>query len=105
MMYLVVGDDALRFVVISTTGIQVPIEAREVAARYLDAYSMSGFEIITGDHWLQCHFIHFTGFHPDVWFVVPISIAHALDRFVEIESTAVGVNVDQFDSEIRVLCV
>ena len=105
MMYLIVGDDALRFIVILSTRIQVSIKAREVAARYLDAYSMSSLEKIARDHRLQRHFIHFAGFHPDIWFVVAIAITHPLDRFVEIECTAVGIDVDQFDSEISVLCV
>src|ERR1043165_9348381 len=105
MMYLIVGDDALRFVVIFSTRIQVPIKAREVAARHLDAYSMSSLEKIARDHRLQRHFIYFAGFHPDVWFVVAIAITHALDRFVEIKRTAVGVDVNQFDREIRVLCI
>src|SRR6185295_4539894 len=105
MMYLIVGDDAVRFVVILSTGIQVSIEAREVTARYFDAYSMSSVEKIARDHRLQRHFIHFAGFHPYVWFVVTVAITHPLDRFVEIECTAVRIDVDQFDSEIRVLCV
>src|SRR6185503_6859777 len=105
MMYLIVGDDALRFIVILSTGIQVSIKAREVAARYLDANSMSSLEKIARDHRLQRHFIDFARFHPDIGFVVSIAITHALDRFVEIERTAVGIDVDQFDSEIRILCV
>src|ERR1700752_5091273 len=105
MMYLVMGNHTLRFIVILSTGIQVSIKAREVAARHFDAYSMSSLEKIARDHRLQCHFIHSAGFHPDIWFVVAITISHPLDRFVEIEGTAIGVDVDQFDSEIRVLCV
>src|ERR1043165_202338 len=105
MMYLIVGDDTLRFVIILSTGIQVSIEAREVTARNFDANSMSGVEKIAGDHRLQRHFIHFAGFHPDIWFVVSVAITHPLNRFVEIECTAIGVDVDEFDSEIRILRV
>lgn len=50
MMYLIVGDDTFRLIVISSTGIQVSIKAREVAARYFDPNSMSGFEVIARDH-------------------------------------------------------
>ena len=88
MVHLIMGDDTFRFIVISSTGIQVSIEAREVAARYFDPNPMPSLERIAGHHRLQRHLINFAGFHPNVWFVVSITITHALDRFVEIECTA-----------------
>ena len=102
MVHLIVRDDTFRFVVISATGIKVPIKARKIAARYFDPNPMSRIEVIAGDHGLQCYFIHFAGLHPDVWFVVSIAITHALDRFVEIECTAIREDVDQFDREISI---
>src|SRR6185503_7945720 len=66
---------------------------------------MTGFKVIAGGHRLQGDFVDFARLHPRVWLIVTITITHALDRFVEIISATVRINVDQFYCEVRVLCV
>src|ERR1043165_9292466 len=102
-MYCITSDDAFCFVVIVTTRVQVAIETREVAARDLDPDAMTSFKVIAGGHRLQGDFVNFPGLHPGVWLVVTVAITHALDRFIQIVSVAVRINVDQLHCEISVL--
>ena len=46
MMHGIAGDDAFRFVVVPAAGVEVAIEAWEVAARDFDPDSMTGFQVI-----------------------------------------------------------
>src|SRR6185437_15933948 len=79
MMYLIVRDNALRFVVIVAAGIQVAIKARKIAARHFNPQRMAGGEVVAGLHRLKFYFVDLAWFHPGQRLVVSIAITHALD--------------------------
>src|SRR5829696_8609579 len=105
MVHGVTRDDTLRLVVISSTRIQVAIEAREVAARDFDANAMSGFKVIARHHRPERYLVHLSALHPHFRFVVPVAIPHALNGLIEVVSATIRIDVDQFDCEVRVLRV
>src|SRR5260370_42158041 len=49
---------ALRLVVVVAAGVQIPVEAREVAAGNFDAHAVSRLEIVARRHRLEGHFVH-----------------------------------------------
>src|SRR5262245_52005284 len=105
MMDYVMRQYAFRLVIILATSVQVTIETREVAARYLQANSMTGLEVIARCHRSQIHLEHFAELHPDVRFVVTLAIPHSLNCFIQIVGPPIGINVDQFNREVGVLRV
>jgi len=96
-------NDAFYFVVIPAAGVQVPVEAREVATRHFYSNSMADFEVVAGRHRLQGYLEHLARLHPFVRFVVTVPIPHSLNRFIQIVSTAIWVNIDQLHCEVCVL--
>src|SRR5215470_13128156 len=82
MVHGVTRDDALRLVVIVAACVQVAIEAREVAARDFDANAMAGFEVVARHHRPERYLVDLAIFHPDLWLVVTVAIAHALNGLV-----------------------
>ena len=56
-MHGVVRDDALALVVVVAAGIQVAVEAGEVAARHFDAQLVTRREVVTGGQRLQRHLV------------------------------------------------
>ena len=89
MVHLVVRHHALRFVVIVPAGVHVPVEAREIAARNLDADAMARRKVVARGHRLEADFIDLARFHPHRRFVVPVAITDALDSLVEVVGRAV----------------
>ena len=94
MMHGVTRDYAFRLVEVVSTGVQIAIEAREVAARDFDTNAMARLEVIARDHRSKRDLVNFPRLHPHFRFVIPVTIAHALDRLVEVVSAAVGIDVD-----------
>src|SRR5687767_14499478 len=103
MMHRVASDDALGLIEISTTSVEVAIEAREVTARNFDANAMPGSEVVARSQRRERYLVNLARLHPDVRPVVTVAIAHPLNRFVEVVRAAVGINVKQLNSEISVL--
>src|ERR1041385_2078019 len=103
MMHRVTSNDALRLIEVVAACIQITIETRKVTARDLDTNTMTGFEVIARHHWSERHFVDLAVFHPHFWFVVSIAITHALDRLIEVVSTTIRIDIDQFDGEVSVL--
>ncbi len=102
MVHRVLGDDALRFVIVISARVQITIEAREVAAGNFDPDPVPRGEIIAGRHRLEFHFVNLVRLHPDKRFIVPFAITHPLDGFVQIKRPSLLVDVDQFHGKIRV---
>src|SRR3990172_3014176 len=99
----IMRDEAFCFVVIPSAGVQVPIEAGEVATRHFYSNSMASLEVVAGRYRLQGYLIHLARLHPDVRFVVTVPIPHSLNRFIQIIGTAIWINIDQFHCEICIL--
>jgi hypothetical protein len=104
MMDRVVRNHAFRLIIVIAAGVQIAIEAGEVAARNLHTDAMARCEIVARHHGGHRQFVHFTVLHPDL-LVEAIAVAGAEDRFIQVVRNAVGVNVNQFCSEVRVLGV
>ena len=96
-------DDALRFVIILPSRVQVPIEAREVAACHFEANPVARLEKIAGRHRLQRYLVDLSDLHPDQGLVVAVPIPHTLDGLVQVIGPPVQIDVDQFDREVCVL--
>src|SRR2546423_14065139 len=79
MMDDVVGDDAGCFVIVSAAGVQIAIEAREVAAGNFQTNPMARFKEVARVHWLQADFVDLAAFHPRKRLVVAITIPETLD--------------------------
>src|SRR5262245_66299087 len=96
MMDGVTRDGALRFVIILPARVQVPVEAREVAARHFESNPVARLEIIASRHRLQRYLVYFSGLHPDQGLVVAVPIPHTLDSFVQVIGSAVRIDVADF---------
>ena len=57
-MHGVVRDDAFRFVEVAAAGVEIPIEAREIAARDFDAQPVTRVEIVARVQRLQRDLVH-----------------------------------------------
>src|SRR6201991_5281244 len=58
VVHRIVGDHALGLVVVVATGVEVAVEAREIAARYLHAQLVPGAEVVAGVDRLEGHLGH-----------------------------------------------
>jgi len=65
---------------------------------------MAGFKVIGRRHWREFHFIDLFFFHED-FFVVALTVADALNGFVEVVGGTVGRYVDELDGEVGVFSV
>src|SRR5687768_13172989 len=83
MMDDVVGDDALRFVIVTTAGVQVAIEPREVAARNLNPNTMSHVEVVACGHRLKSELENLARLDPGRRMIVAVSISHPLNSLVQ----------------------
>ena len=92
-------------VVVVAAGVEVSIEAREVAARHLDAQPVTRREMVARRQRLQRDLDDLAGFHPHEWLVVAIAIPHPLNRLVEIVGASVWIDIEDLHREIGVLCV
>ena len=102
MVHHIVRDDGLRFIVVVAARVQVAIKAREIAARDFDTKTMPRCEIIAGIQGLQRHLVHLPVLHHHWCFIVSLTIAHALNRFVEIVCATVRIHIDNLDGEVGV---
>src|SRR5689334_17954685 len=75
MMHRVMRDYALRLIVIVAAGVQVAIEAREIAARYFNADTMPGGEPVARGQRLQGHLVHLVLLHPHRSPIIALPIA------------------------------
>src|SRR3989442_15004403 len=75
MVYRVMRHNALRLVIVLAARVQVPVEAREIAARHLEPDSMARLEVIARRHRLKPDLVYLARFHPHQGFVVPVTIA------------------------------
>ncbi len=64
MMNHIMSDDALRFIVVISAGVQIAVESGKVAAGDFNANPVSGSEIITGRHRLEFYFVDFVRCFP-----------------------------------------
>src|SRR5882757_1410839 len=103
-MNRVVGGDSGGFVVVIGAGVQVAVEAGEVGAGDLDADSVAGVKVVAGVHRGEGDLVDLVFFHPD-GFVISVTVAQALDGFVEVVGGAVGEYVDDFDGDVGVFHV
>src|SRR5215510_4605048 len=90
----VARDDALRFVIILPARVQVPIEAREVAARHFESNPVARLEIIASRHRLQRYLVYLSGLHPDQGLVIAVPIPHPLYSLVKVIGPPVRIDVD-----------
>src|ERR1035438_2246247 len=105
MMHRIVGHHSHAFVEVLTASIQVSIEARKVAARYLDANAMPGREEVAGRHRLERNLVHLARFRPYWGLVVSVAIAEPLDGLIQVVGSAVGIYVQHLHREVGVLRV
>ena len=66
---------------------------------------MTNIEVVAGVKGLKRDLVHLPRLHPDHRLIVAVSIAQALNRFVEVVSAPVRVNIQHFDRKVRVLRV
>src|SRR5690349_4777778 len=100
-----VGNDAFVLIVIVAAGVEVAVEAREVAARDFHPDLMAGGEIIARCHRLQRDLVYLTVLHPDRRTLVTLAVAQALDGFIEVVGGTIGRDVDKFYRHVRILNV
>ena len=91
----------LRLVVVGTSSVEVAGEARKVARLHVQPNAVSLLEHVAGHHTGQLHLVDLTHLHED-FLVVALSIAGSLDRFIQVVGPAVGKDVDQLCSEVRI---
>ena len=87
------------------TGVQIAIEAWEVAATDFNAKLVAGREVVAALHRLQRDLVNFSFFHPYGWLVIAIAIAHALDVVDEVVSRTIRKHIDELDREVRILSI
>src|ERR1700739_160847 len=105
MVDLVVCSYAFDFVVIAAAGVEVAVEAREIAAADFDAELFARSEVVAGLHGLEGDLVDLVLFHEDGRLVVAFAVAGALDVFVDVVGGAVGENIDELDGEVGVFGV
>ena len=66
---------------------------------------MTRLKAVAGVQGLQRDLVYFPPLHPDKRLVVAVAVAQPLDRFVEIVSAAIRINIERFNREIRILRV
>src|SRR3954447_8587484 len=93
VVHRVMRHQAFRFVVVIAARIEITVEPGEVTARNLDPDSMPRVEVIAGRHRLEHYLIDLPRLHPRGRPLIPVAIAHALDRLVEIVRPPVRVHV------------
>src|ERR1039457_1444770 len=71
MVHRGVRHHAFRLIVVIAAGVHIAVEAREVTARYLNADTMPGGEVVTRGHGLRRHLVHLTRLHPYRRLVIP----------------------------------
>ena len=104
-MHYVVRHDPLHLVIRGTSGIEVSVEPREIAAGYFHPNAVPRREVVAGSHRLQSHLVHLALLHPYWRLLISFAIADSLNGLVEVISRSVRVDVDHLHREVRVLGV
>ena len=91
-----------RFIVVTPAGIEVPLEAREVASGYLDPDPMSWSEKIAGRHGAHLHLVDLPFFH-EHFFVISFAVAKPLYRLVEVVCLAIGMDIQELQGDVGIL--
>src|ERR1700733_1442646 len=82
-------------------GVQVAVEAREVAAADLEANGVALLEDVSGGPEVDGDFVYLIGIHHTGLFV-GVAVAHAEDAVGEVFGEAVGGDVDEHGGEVGV---
>src|SRR5262245_55277272 len=102
MMDDVFGDLPLRFVVVVASGVQVTLEAREIAARNFEPDAVTRTEVVTRDLQINLDFVSLAFLHPYL-LVVTLAVTGAQDSFVNVEGCAVRIDINELRREIGVI--
>src|ERR1700756_5204146 len=93
------------FVVVVPAGVEIAVKAREVTARHFDSNAVAGRKVVTRVHGLERYLVYLPRLHPHKRFVVAIAIAEALNGFIKIVSSAIGIDIDDLCGKISVFYI
>src|SRR2546422_2590624 len=102
MMHDVFSYFPLGFVVVVPPGVQVPFEARKIAARNFKPDAMTGPEVIASSLQVNLDFVSLPFLHPNL-LVVTLPVACPQNSFVNVVSFSIRIDINQLRREIGVI--
>ena len=96
---LVARHDKFRFIVVVSARIQVAVPTREIGAGNLQPEAVTGAKIVAGNMQIQTDGVDLAGLHVQ-GFVKTLAVTHTQGAFLDIESAAIRVDIDQFGGEV-----